>query len=189
MNNTLIKPQTVTFDQAVVATYGTHSDAETAVRQLAGAGLPMESISIIGRNFETHEDIQGFYHPGDAARDGAVQGAWFGGIFGLMMGAFGFFVLPGIGALMVLGPLSGLLAGAVGGAGIGALVNALVVAGVPKDMALTYQTRLQAGEFLVVVHGGPEEATRAHEVLDSTGPIHLQSHDGNLIEADATVTK
>ena len=79
-------------------------------------GIADARISIVGRNFETREDVQGFYQPSDAALAGATQGAWFGGIFGLMMGAMGFFVLPAVGALMVLGPLSGFIAGAVGGA-------------------------------------------------------------------------
>jgi hypothetical protein len=169
-----IKP--AAFDQAVVAVYRNHTDAEAAVRRLAAGGLPVEKISIIGRHFETHEDIQGFYQPADAALDGASQGAWFGGLFGLLMGAMGFFVLPAVGALMVLGPLSGMIAGAIGGAGVGALINGLVASGVPRDQALKYQERLQAGEFLVVVHGSASEAARAHEILEGTTQTYLHMH-------------
>ena len=182
MNSTLTdtRPMTdtrpATFDQAVVATYRSHTDAEQAVRRLSEGGLPINQISIIGRNFETHEDVQGFYRPADAALDGAGQGAWFGGIFGLMLGAMGFFVMPAVGALMVMGPLSGMIAGAIGGAGVGALINGLVASGVPRDQALKYQERLQAGEFLVVVHGGAGEMMRAHEILEGTTPSHLQAH-------------
>jgi hypothetical protein len=175
MNSTLSEPR-VGSGQTVIASYSKHADAESAVRRLAAGGIPIGTISIIGRNFESHEDIQGFYRPADAALTGAGQGAWFGGIFGLMLGAFGFFVFPGLGALIVLGPFSGLIAGAVGGAGLGALISALVAAGVPRDQALKYQERLQAGEFLVVVHRGAEEAASAHEVLEGTSPIHLQAH-------------
>ena len=159
MNSTLFnagltEAQPAAFDQAVVATYRSHTDAEAAVRLLSSGGLPMTHISIIGRHFETHEDVQGFYRPEDAALAGAGTGAWFGGFFGLMAGAMGFFVFPVVGALMVMGPVAGLIAGAIGGAGVGALINGLVASGVPRDQALKYQERLQAGEFLVVVHGG-----------------------------------
>lgn len=164
------------FTQSVVAGYSTHSEAESAVRRLAANGVPIQSISIIGRDFETHEDILGFYRSADAARDGAGTGAWFGGIFGLMLGAFGFFVFPVIGGLWVLGPLSGLIAGAVGGAGVGALVNSLLMLGVPKDQALKYQERLQAGEFLVVVHGASGDVARAKDELAGTGQTLLQTH-------------
>lgn len=163
-------------NQAVVASYRNHTAAEEAVKRLGAAGLPLNKVSIIGRNFETHEDIQGFYRPADAVRDGAAQGAWFGGIFGLMLGAMGFFVFPVIGGMMILGPLAGLVAGAVGGAGVGALINGLVSMGIPRDQALKYQERLQAGEFLVVLHGSNNETARAYEVLDDATTTHLQRH-------------
>ena len=162
--------------QAVVASYRNHTDAELAVRRLADGGLPLESISIIGRNYETHEDVQGFYRPADAVKDGAGQGAWVGGLFGLMLGAMGFFILPVVGGLMVMGPLSGLIAGAIAGAGVGALVNGLTAAGVPREHALRYQSRLEAGEFLVVVHGTADLSERAHTILQGTEHTDLQTH-------------
>lgn len=175
---TTIAPEstTETVDQSVLATYRNHADAEAAVRSLAAGGIPIEIVSIIGRNFETHEDIQGFYRPADAAREGAQSGAWFGGIFGLMSGALGLFVIPTVGALLVLGPLAGLIAGVIGGAGVGALINGLVTLGIPKDQALKYQQSLQAGEFLVVAHGDPNVVARAHEILSNTGQTQVHTH-------------
>lgn len=87
--------------------------------------LVSDQISIIGRNFETHEDTQGFYRPADAALDGAGQGAWFGGLFGLMLGAMGFFVMPVVGAVLIMGSLADMIAGAIGGAGAGASSNCI----------------------------------------------------------------
>ena len=98
-----------------------------------------------------------------------------GGLFGLLMG-FGMFVFPIAGTLIVLGPLAGMIAGAVSGAGLGALVNGLMALGIPKDRALKYQSRLQAGEFLVAVTGTPEEVTRAKEILQNSGEIELETH-------------
>src|SRR5262245_44273561 len=109
-----------TDNQTVVAVYRTHQDAEAAVRELANSGVPMKQVSIIGRDWQIREDIQGFYHSSDAIREGAGTGAWFGGLFGLFMG-FGLFLIPVAGTLIVLGPLSGLIAGAIGGAGVGAI--------------------------------------------------------------------
>ncbi len=176
MTSTLTGTSPSTTDQAVVASYSSHRDAEDAVRSLAAAGIPVNAISIVGRQFETHEDIQGFYQPVDAVLSGAGQGAWFGGIFGLMMGAFGFFVVPAVGALLVLGPLSGLVAGAIGGAGVGAIISGLIALGIPHDQALKYQERLQAGEFLLVVHGDPSLVQKAHDILSSTPKLHLDTH-------------
>jgi hypothetical protein len=89
---------------------------------------------------------------------------------------FGMFVFSIAGTLVVLGPLAGMIAAAVSGAGLGALVNGLMALGIPKDRALKYQSRLQAGEFLVAVTGTPEEVTRAKEILQNSGEIELETH-------------
>jgi hypothetical protein len=59
---------------------------------------------------------------------------------------------------------------------MGALVNGLMALGIPKDKALKYQSRLQAGEFLVTVTGNSEEVNRAKEVLQNSGEIELETH-------------
>ena len=162
--------------QSVVASYGSHDGAEEAVRQLQRSDVPMDHISIIGRDWQVREDVQGFYHPGDAIEAGAKQGAWCGGFFGLFLG-MGMFIVPVAGAVLVLGPLAGLIAGAISGAGLGALVSGLMTLGIPKDQALKYQERLEAGEFLVVVNGSAAETTRAHAVLQITSHTGVSAHD------------
>ena len=172
------KPQSQSvrpLSESVVAVYKSHREAEAAVRKLERAGIPIQKISIIGRDFQLREDVQGYYRPSDAAKEGAGFGAWFGGLFGLMMG-FGFFVLPVAGSLIVLGPLAGLIAGAISGAGIGALVNALIALGMSKEQALKYQARLQAGEFLVSVVGTPDEVERARSLFEGTGEVDLETY-------------
>ncbi|MCW3097302.1 MAG: hypothetical protein JWL77_2920 [Chthonomonadaceae bacterium] len=165
----------MSIDQSVVAVYRNHNDAEEAVRLLQKGGIPMEKTSIIGRDWQMREDVQGYYRPADAAKEGAQSGAWLGGLFGMFMG-FGYFLFPVVGPLVVLGPLAGLVAGAIGGAGIGALVSGLMALGIPQDQALKYRARLEAGEFLVVVHGTPDEVERARAILGTTSHTDLQTH-------------
>jgi hypothetical protein len=165
----------VMTEQSVAAVFRNHADAEDAVRLLQRGGIAMEKISIIGRDWQVHEDVEGYYRPGDAVKEGAREGAWIGGLFGMLMG-FGYFLFPVIGPLVVLGPLAGLVAGAVGGAGLGALVNGLMALGIPKDQALKYRARIEAGEFLVVVHGTQDEVERAREILQTTHQTDLQTH-------------
>ena len=74
MNSTLAKTLPAT-NQSIVAIYKSHADAEAAVRRLIADGIAMATISIIGRNYETLEEVQGFYRPADAALVGAGQGA------------------------------------------------------------------------------------------------------------------
>jgi hypothetical protein len=162
-------------DQSAVAVYKDFTEAENAVRQLHRAGISMEKISIIGKDWQVREDVQGFYTPTDAAKEGAAEGAWIGGLFGMLMGA-AFFLVPAVGPVVVLGPLAGLLAGAVGGAGIGALVSSLIAMGIPKEEAIKYQARLEAGEFLVVVNGTPQEVESARQILQSTSGTEVKTH-------------
>jgi hypothetical protein len=159
----------------VVAVYQTHSQAEDAVRLLTRSGVRIRQISIIGKDWRAREDIQGYYQPADAVKEGAGTGAWVGGIFGMLLG-FGLFLVPVAGTIIVLGPLAGLIAGAVGGAGVGALVGGLVSVGIPREQALKYQVRLEAGEFLVIVHGSRDEIDRAHDVLNTSNQVDLQVH-------------
>ena len=172
------RPQNQTVrpvQDSIVAVYKIHREAEEAVRKLERGGIPMHRISIIGRDFQLREDVQGYYRPSDAAKEGAGFGAWFGGLFGLLMG-FGFFLLPVTGPILVLGPLAGMVAGAISGAGVGALVNALIALGMSREQALKYQSRLQAGEFLLTVTGTPEEVERAASLLRGTGEVDIQSY-------------
>ena len=158
---------------SVVAVFPNHSDAEEAVRALEKSGIPMRKISIIGRDFQLREDVQGYYRPSDAVKEGAGFGAWFGGLFGLLMG-FGLFLIPGAGPLIVLGPLAGLIAGAISGAGVGALVSGLMALGMDEEKALKLQARLQAGEFLVTVTGTSEEIARARQILQNTRQTEIE---------------
>jgi hypothetical protein len=156
---------------SVIAVYPDHASAEAAVRKLIKEGFPMNNVSIVGRDFEVEEDPIGFLSSSDFVKVGAGTGAWVGGLFGLLMGA-AFLVVPGVGPMVVAGPLVGSLLGgiegALAGAAVGALTGALVSLGVPKDQALKYEAQVKAGKFLVVVRGTPEEITRAQAIL-STG--------------------
>jgi uncharacterized membrane protein len=162
-------------DQSAVAVYKGFTEADDAVRQLHRAGIPIEKISIIGKDWQVREDVQGFYTPKDAVKEGAAEGAWLGGLFGMLLGA-AFFLVPAVGPVVILGPLAGMLAGAIGGAGIGALVSALVAMGIPKEEAIKYQARIEAGEFLVVVNGTPQEVENAREILRGTSQTEVNTH-------------
>jgi hypothetical protein len=61
--------------ESIVAAYKTHAEAEAAVRKLEKGGVPIEHVSIIGRDFKVREEIEGYYRPSDAAKEGAGFGA------------------------------------------------------------------------------------------------------------------
>jgi len=51
--------------------------------------------------------------------------------------------------------------------------STLFNAGLTKAQVAAFD---MAGEFLVVVHGGTDEAAQAHEILEGTAHTHLQAH-------------
>ena len=106
---------------------------------------------------------------------GAKTGAFWGGMWGLLFGA-AFFAIPGLGPVLVAGPLVAWIVGALEGAvvvgGVGAIGAGLFSIGVPKDSVLNYEIALKTDRFLLLVDGTASEAARAHDILKSTNPPH-----------------
>ena len=150
------------------------------MRRLHEAGFAMGDLSIIGRDFQMSEEPVGFVSASDYAKAGAGTGAWFGGLFGLLVGA-AFLVLPGVGPVVVAGPLTAAvlagLEGAIAGTALGSLAGALVGWGIPKDRALKYETQIKGGKFLVLVRGVPEVIDRARGLLAHHTPEHVEVYE------------
>ena len=155
-----------------LAIYADHDSAEAAIRELKGAGVDMKNLSIIGKDFRTEENAVGFYNVGDRMKFWGKRGAFWGGLWGWLVGA-GFFLIPGVGHVIVLGPLVGWLVGALEGAavggGIGVLGAALASAGIPKDSIVKYETAVRAGQFVVTLRSNGDEVARARAILSGHG--------------------
>ena len=88
-----------------------------------------------------------------------------------------FFSIPGIGPLVVAGPLVQVIVSVLEGAaitgGMSALGAGLYSIGIPKDSILQYETALKSDEFLLVAHGSDQEVARAKEILEATASTHV----------------
>jgi hypothetical protein len=153
---------------SAVAIFDTHTAAEKAIKALNDASFNMKQLSIVGKDYHTEEHAVGFYNSGDRMRYWGKLGAFWGGLWGWLFGA-GMFLIPGIGHILVLGPLVGWIVGALEGATVGAgagvLGAALVGAGIPKDSVVKYQTAIGAGKFVVTVNGSAADLERARSIL------------------------
>jgi uncharacterized membrane protein len=170
----------ISAGSSIVAVYPDHAAAEQAVRRLHEEGFAMADLSIIGRDFQMSEEPVGFVDTSQYAKAGAGTGAWFGGLFGLMVGA-GLVLVPGVGPVVVAGPLAAALMagleGAIAGTALGGLAGALVGWGIPKDRALHYERHIQGGKFLVLVRGVPGAIARARELLAPHGPEDVNVYE------------
>jgi hypothetical protein len=152
----------------VIGVFDNHWAAEEAVRRLQRGGFDMRQLSIVGKGYHTNEQVIGFYTRGERLKTWGGIGAFWGGMWGLLVGA-AFIWVPGVGPLAVAGPLAQVLfstlqgAAIVGGAGL--IAGALSSIGVPNDEALKYQTDVAADRFLLVSHGNVEQVSHARELL------------------------
>jgi hypothetical protein len=163
----------------VIAVYNTHTGAEEAVAKLNQASFDIKKVSIIGKDYHTEEKVVGYYTTGDRMRAWGGLGAFWGGIWGLLFGA-GFFLIPGLGPVLVAGPFLAALVGALESAvvvgGVSALVAGLVSLGIPKDSALKVESEITADRFVLVVHGTEQEVAQAQSILSTTCPVSMEAH-------------
>jgi len=153
---------------SVIACFENHVQAENAVKQLQNAQFDMKCISIVGKEYATEENVVGYYTTGDRMAYWGKNGAFWGGIWGLLFGS-AFFMIPGIGPLVAAGPIVAWIVGALEEAaligGLSAVGAGLYSIGIPKKSILRYETSLKAGKFVLAVHGTPDEVARAQGIL------------------------
>ncbi len=171
---------------AVVAVYETHLGAEEAVKELQRAGVDMRTLSIIGKDSHTDEHVVGYYNTGDRMKYWGKTGAFWGGFWGLLFGS-AFFAIPGLGAVLVAGPVVAWIVGALEGAavvgGLSAIGAALYGMGIPKDSVLQYDRALKTDKFLLMVHGTASEVEKARDIIDTTRPVHVTLHSAEAVGA------
>jgi hypothetical protein len=148
----------------------THTDAETAIKSLSASGFDMTKLSIVGKGYHSEEHPVGFYTAIDKMRTWGGVGAFWGGLWGLLL-APAVFVLPGFGLVAFGGPVVAALFGALEGAvlvgGASVLGAALTRIGVPKDLVIKYETALKAEKYVLIMHGDVDEVAKARVILEN----------------------
>jgi uncharacterized membrane protein len=174
----------MTKNNSVVAVFKSHTEAEAAVKELQQAGFNMKQLSIVGRDYQTNEDVVGYYNTGDRMKYWGKVGAFWGGFWGLLFGS-AFFLIPGVGPLLFAGPIVGYIAAALEGAlvvgGLSVLGAGLYSMGIPKDSILQYETAVKNGKYVLIAHGSDLETVHAREILKNTNPEVLEEHQPKRI--------
>lgn len=162
-----------------VAIFKTHQEAEQAIKDLEKSGFDMKKLSILGKGYHPEEQAVGYYNTGDRVKYWGKQGAFWGGLWGLLLGS-AFFWVPGIGPLAVAGPFVSTIVGGLEGAvltgGLTAIGAALYSIGIPKDSVVKYETAIKSDNFLVIVHGTKDEVERASEILGTNKEAEVGVH-------------
>jgi len=148
--------------------FNTHLEAEDAIKSLSRSGFDLKKLSLVGKGYHSEEHPLGFYTAGDRILTWGGTGAFWGGLWGLLMAPAVFF-LPGLGLVAMAGPVVAALLSTLEGAviigGVSALGAALAQIGVPRDQVVKYDTALKADKYVLMVHGNEQEVGRARSLL------------------------
>ena len=148
-----------------IALCESYERAEQAMNRLGTAGVDMLAVSTA-----TKDVFGSTYEPG-YYRFGAQT-----------------FVVPGIGPLLVVGPLTASINAELGGpaAGQGASLfgRCLAGVGIPGDSVLEYETALKVDKCILVLQGSPNDILIALKIIGATSHC---SHTVRGEEASDTV--
>jgi len=173
---------------SVVAIYKTHEQTELAVKCVQEAGVDMQSLSIVAKDTHTDEHVVGYYNAGDRIKYWGKMGALWGGFWGLLFGSAAF-MIPGIGPILVAGPLVGWIVAGLEGAvvvgGMSAVGAGLFSLGIPKNSIIKYDVALKTDAYLLLFHGGRDMARRVEELLARSGHESLDTHNAGILALHA----
>ncbi|HEY2466501.1 MAG TPA: general stress protein [Terracidiphilus sp.] len=165
---------------SVVAVFSKHSTAENAIKQLKDDGFDVKKLAVIGRDYQSEEDVVGFYNTGDRMKYWGRWGAFWGGLWGLLLGA-AFLIVPGVGPVVAAGSIVASIISALEGAivvgGLSALGAGLYSLGIPKNSVVTYEMSIKAGKFVLVAHGTAAEVAKARDLLKTSGAEQIDSFE------------
>ena len=177
----------------------TRAQAERVIARLKQAGFTDHDLSIIAPGDKLVEDpkIALDHKPGndpadEKPRDGAekLKGMTVGAVSGgVVLGAVGGLIglaslaIPGLGLILVGGPLAAALADAAAGGAAGVIAGALMGMRIPEHRAKQYEKSLREGSTLISVHTATgEHLEKAKDILRAAGAE--DSHE--IVEASIT---
>lgn len=172
-------------ERSVTAIFKEREQIDNVIRRLLDRGISRDDISVVGKNFHSETKIAGFITKKDVILGGLKQGAIFGSLFGsalALLTGVGVLFVPFIGTVVAAGPIGAALLGAASGAIAGSagagLISAFVALGMPEEKAAIYQTRIEAGDFMVAVEVPANKSGEIQLLLESAGgeEIHINEN-------------
>jgi len=171
-----------TAERTITAVFAKEKQVNDVIQRLLDRGVDRDHLSVMGRNFESQTRISGFITKKDVILGGLKSGAVFGSLFGSFLSLLtgvGVLFIPFVGSVVAAGPISSVLLGAAtgaiaGGAGAG-LASFLATLGMSQEKAAVYETRLKAGEFVLMAEVPAAKSGAYQLLIESAGgeEIHL----------------
>jgi len=157
--------------QCVVGIYETLDAAKQAIETLEQSNFPSEQVSLVTHSVERQVPEEEELQYGDQAQTDAAKGAGIGGLVGVLLGA-PLLAIPGIGPVLLAGPIAAGMTGAI----VGGFLGALTGWGVHEDQVAEYEEKVREGATLVVADGDPQEVAEAQRTLKETDATRVDLH-------------
>lgn len=170
----------------IYGVFASTQDAADAFDRLCEIGYTPSDISVIAMREEVRETRRGDGRVAHAAEptvaerttSGVISGAAAGGLLGLLVGVAAI-AIPGLGGLLVAGPVATALgltgtaatvgAGVATGALAGGLVGGLTNLGIPEETARTYETRIKQGGVVLGADVQDDKMEEVRNIFNSEG--------------------
>ncbi len=175
----------------VVGLFSNVEQAEKLMSRLQAIGMDASHYSFVTRDHQSTSELSDevrdmLSRTGSGTGDGAVVGAGTGIVIGGLSGLFSSFLVPGIGAVLALGPLAGLLAGVGIGMSAGSLIGTLNSIGLSGDDADFYVNGVRRGATLVTVHTDRRRFSAVIEAMKKTSAFALRARDEHYYNTGLT---
>ena len=159
-------------NSTVVRVYDPHSEVKATIKELQSSGFEMNKLSIVGKDYHIEKRVSGYDNAGDRMKVWCQFGDFWGGLSGLLLGS-AFYFIPGIGPVIVFGPLVSWIVSALKSAVIAGELSALGAGlhsiGVLKNNIMEYEKALKSDRFIVIAHGAPNDRAKAKRFLEMPG--------------------
>jgi hypothetical protein len=166
-------------NNATLTVFKSHGDAEAALRQLARNSYDLAKISVVGRDGDDERGLSCKLVSDGGATPSAKAGPPWGGIKGMLVG-YGSFVVPGIGSLIVAGPLLTWIVRAMGTVvepdKLDAMSAGLEQLAIPKESIQRCHGALKSGKVVLIAEGTAMAMILAREVLRRTPVEMIEQH-------------
>ncbi len=175
--------------KTVIGVFDDRENAQFAIQCLKTAGYKTKNISIIMKAPILHkEEVKNseILNIRRTTVTGVTTGAVVGGLAGLLI-AIGTLAVPGIGSILIAGPLAAMLgltgaaaataSGAVTGAVAGGALAAMMSLGIPKKEAQLYEQRVEEGALLLAIPALDEQENEVELILHDHDATDIKAVD------------
>jgi hypothetical protein len=160
--------------KTVIGFFRSRGEAEEAINALVSEGYNHSDVSLLAGDRATQAETPAIGPVHSVGGDTeAGRDAFIGGVAGLVAGVLAT-VLPGVGAILAIGPIAGAIGGLGLGAGVGGVIGLVRDLGVSEDEAEYYMEGMRRGGAMVTLECADDRAGHAESVLKRVGAVDIK---------------